>query len=257
MMTHYGVIGNARTDCCVNRTFVASLIELGYLQMDGIPNVRESSMPTEDDDPTRESDTTSALSSGQVTVTSVDTIEQIIAQRRSDLGRPIIVGVSGYCGSGKSTLVRGLVQAKDGMVRLRGDDFLDPSRSQRRSSDWNGVDRQRLMREVLIPFREQRRGMFRRFDWSTRSLGGPEPIPLTEVLLVDLIGLFHPEAMDCLDLSIWVDVPLEIACQRGLQRDAELGRNHLPLWRDVWVPNEIDFQRHFGPRERAEVLYVP
>lgn len=89
-----------------------------------------------------------------------------------------------------------------GMVRMRGDDFLDPSRSHRRSPDWDGVERVRLVEEVLIPFRNGSSGMFRRFDWGRRALGEPEPVPTGEVLVVDLVGLSHPETAGAMDLSI-------------------------------------------------------
>lgn len=186
----------------------------------------------------------------------VDLLTASIQRRRTECGRPITVGVSGYGGSGKSTLVRSLVESDPDMVRLRGDDFLDPSLSHHRSGDWKGVERERLAREVLFPFREQRPSNFCRFDWSRRALGAPEPIPVAEVLLVDLIGLFHPEALPALDLTIWVDVPLDIAHARGIRRDQALGRDHSRLWREVWVPNEIDFERNFAPRDQADVLYL-
>lgn len=187
----------------------------------------------------------------------VDRLIDLIEQERDECGRPIVVGVSGYAGSGKSTLVRDVVERRSDMVRLRGDDFLDPSRSHRRSPDWDGVERERLVQEVLAPFREQRAGVFRRFDWSRRVLGEPEPIPEAEVLIIDLIGLFHPDALASLDLTIWVDVPLEVARERGMARDRASGRDHERLWRDVWVPNEIDFERTFAPRDHADVLYSP
>jgi hypothetical protein len=141
-----------------------------------------------------------------------------------------------------------------GAYRLRGDDFLDPERSHKRSSDWDGVERLRLVEEVLVPVRERRRGSFRRYDWSARQLGELEPLPDVDILVVDLIGLLHPEALDALDLTVWCDVDLQTATQRGQARDAALGRNFEALWRDVWVPNEIDFERLFAPRTRAEVL---
>lgn len=187
-------------------------------------------------------------------LSDVSHLRQVISERRLERGRPIVVGVSGYAGSGKSTLVRDVVAGDSTMVRMRGDDFLDPSRSHRRSSDWDGVDRRRLVDEVLAPFREEREGRFRRYDWSRRELGEPEPVPAGEVLIVDLIGLFHPEALPALDLTVWMDVPLEIARGRGMRRDEELGRDHSRLWEEVWVPNEVDFDRHFSPRGAAEVL---
>lgn len=139
---------------------------------------------------------------------------------------------------------------------MRGDDFLDPVRSHHRSSDWDGVERERLATEVLVPFRERRASAFRRFDWTSRSLGAAEPVPAGDVLVVDLVGLFHPDILSVLDLTVWCDVDLATAQARGMQRDERLGRDHSALWTDVWVPNERDFEARFSPRERAEILFA-
>lgn len=181
-------------------------------------------------------------------------IRRIETQRQA-AGRPIIVGVSGYGGSGKSTLARRIAAQLPSAVRMRGDDFLDPARSHKRSVDWDGVERSRLVSEVLTPVREGRTSTFRRFDWSRMELGAPELVPAAEVLVVDLIGLFHPDALPAIDLTIWCDVDLETSAQRGMARDARLGRDHETLWREVWVPNERDFQERFSPRARADILY--
>ncbi len=166
-----------------------------------------------------------------------------------------MVGVSGFGGSGKSTLARRIVARLPGAVRMRGDDFLDPARSHQRSSDWAGVERSRLVSEVLTPIREGRTSQFRRYDWGRGELGNPEPLPDAEVLVVDLIGLFHPDALFAIDLAVWCDVDLETSTRQGMERDAELGRDNDALWRDIWVPNERDFDERFAPRARADVLF--
>lgn len=167
------------------------------------------------------------------------------------------MGVPGYEGSGKSTLVRENVEADSVMVRMRGDDFLDPSRSHRRSSSWDGVDRRRLVSEVLAPFREEREGTFRRYDWSRRELGEPESVPAKKVPVVDSISLFRPEeALPTLDLKIWLHVPLEGARERGMRRDDDLGRDHSRLREEVCVLNEMDFGRNHSPRESAEIQHL-
>jgi uridine kinase len=180
----------------------------------------------------------------------------LVRQAASERVDPLVVGISGYGGSGKSTLTRHLVDALPGSIRMRGDDFLDPKRSHVRSKDWDGVERVRLASEVLVPFRERRASVFRRYDWSRRALGAPEPVPTGDILIVDLVGLFHPDCLDALDVRVWCDVGLETATHRGMKRDAQLGRDHSRLWKDVWVPNEIDFAENFSPRAGAHALYT-
>jgi uridine kinase len=186
-----------------------------------------------------------------------DALIRLISARRATTSRPLVIGVSGYGGSGKSTLARTLAQALPGAARLRGDDFLDPVRSHRRSVDWDGVERQRLVSEVLAPLRSGQPGYFHRFDWSKGELREAEPIPRTDLLVVDLVGLFHPDALQQLDITVWCDVDLDTSARRGIARDNRLGRDHERLWREVWIPNERDFEKRFAPRERADLLYSP
>jgi len=159
-------------------------------------------------------------------------IRERIARQEDGL-RPFVVGVSGYGGSGKSTLARRLCDELADAYRVRGDDFLDPARSHRRSTDWDGVDRVRLVDEVLAPIRAQESTTFRRFDWSRRQLGEAEVLSGARVYVVDVIGLFHPEALPYLDVAVWCDVDLDTATERGIRRDRLLGRDHESLWREV------------------------
>ncbi|WP_313405307.1 hypothetical protein [Aeromicrobium sp.] len=178
----------------------------------------------------------------------------LVEQRRREAGRPIVVGVSGYGGSGKSTLARALVDSLPHAVRMRGDDFLDPVRVHRRSPDWDGVERDRLATEVLRPFRGGTPSWFRRYDWDLDRLMDPEPVPRADVMVLDLIGLFHPDLLPLLDLTVWSDVDLDTATERGMARDRAQGNDVDRRWTDVWVPNERDFEQRFAPRQVAEVL---
>lgn len=167
------------------------------------------------------------------------------------------MAISGYAGSGKSTLAKTLAATVEGCTRLRGDDFLDPTGSHRRSADWDGVERTRMRDEVLEPYRRGGPARFRPYDWTARALGPVTELPDTEVLLVDAIGILHPDLQGCFDLSIWVDVDLETAGQRGRQRDRSGGHDHDRLWTEVWQPNDRDFADRYDPKGRADVRYVP
>lgn len=186
-------------------------------------------------------------------MSSAEEIRDAVAARE---GR-VTVGISGFGGAGKTTLAVWLTEQLPDVVRVRGDDFLEPRRSHERSADWAGVERQRLRQEVLEPFRAGREVRFRPYDWSVGELGSPVVLPPGRVLVVDLIGLFHPEVLDALDLRVWVDVPLDVATRRGLERDARLRHLNEDVWRGVWLPNERDFAAAFDPRSAATHVLTP
>lgn len=181
----------------------------------------------------------------------VDAIEQL---RATSLR--LVVAITGFGGAGKSTLSRALVDAVPDSVRLRGDDFLDPERSHRRSSGWDGVERARMRTEVLEPFRSGDPVSFRPYDWDAGRLGPITVLPQASVLLVDAIGVLHPDLEGCFDLTVWVDVGLETAGRQGLERDRRNGHDHDRLWAEVWTPNDRDFAAEFNPRERADLLFT-
>jgi uridine kinase len=184
----------------------------------------------------------------------VDIVDEI-ERCRDVLGR-VAVGISGYAGAGKSVLARRLVDLVDDAVRLPGDDFLDPPRVHRRSADWDGVDRRGMRTEALEPFRAGRDVPLRPLDWSSGQLGEPAPLPHASVLIVDAVGIFHPELLPWFDLTVWVDTELEVAQSRGSARDRTAGRDHDRLWAEVWTPNDREFAQRFAPADQADLRYV-
>ena len=186
------------------------------------------------------------------------TFDEVLAAIRSlQSGSPrVVVGISGFGGSGKSTLARRLVTAAPGCFRIRGDDFIVPSLAGERSGEWSAVERRRLRREVIDPFRAGVPSTFQRYDWSTGALRAPEHLPDVGVLAVDAVGLFHPDLDGAIDLRVWVDLDLDVATQRGKARDRLAGNDHDRLWDEVWAPNERDFADRYRPRESADVRYV-
>jgi uridine kinase len=189
-------------------------------------------------------------------MSNVADILEAIDRLRDGLGR-VAVGISGYAGAGKSVLARQLADVVDDAVRLRGDDFLDPQRVHRRSSDWDGVERHRIRGEALEPFRAGTSVAVRPLDWSTGGHGAPTPLPQASVLILDAIGIFHPELLPWFDLTVWVDVDLEVAQAQGMARDRAAGHDHDTLWTDVWTPNDREFEQTFSARSLADIVYQP
>jgi uridine kinase len=153
------------------------------------------------------------------------------------LGHPTRVAVDGVTASGKSTLARELAQAVSELgqpvLHVSMDGFHHPrarrhrqGRESARGYYEDAYDVVALARELLEPLGPAGNRRYRTsvIDLATDS-ATEEPAraaPDDAVLVVDGTFLQRPEIRDLWDDRIWVDTPLPIARQRGVERDADL-----------------------------------
>jgi uridine kinase len=164
-----------------------------------------------------------------------------------------VVAVSGFGGSGKSTLASELGRWLGAPVV--GMDEFGTAEVFSRSCDWYGLDRGRLVRQVLRPLRdEQPLVTYDSCDdwgnWHTK----PVTIAVDGALVLEGIGLFHPDLQAFLDFRIWLDVDLGTATRQGMARELAAGRHPGGVWRDVWEPNEADFFAKYSPKATANLI---
>jgi uridine kinase len=166
---------------------------------------------------------------------AVARLAQWIADRR--LRHPMRVAIDGVTASGKSTLARELAAAVAELgrpvIHVSMDGFHHPRarrhRQGRESASGyyeDAYDLAALARELLEPLGP---GGDRQYRTSVIDLAADiataEPVrsaPEHAVLLVDGTFLQRPEIRDLWDERVWVDTPLQIARQRGVDRDADL-----------------------------------
>jgi uridine kinase len=164
-----------------------------------------------------------------------------------------VVAVSGFGGSGKSTLASELARRLGAPVI--GIDEFGTAEVFSRSSDWYGLDRERLVSQVLRPLRDgQQLVTYDSCDdwenWHTK----PVTVAACGVLVLEGIGLFHPDLREFLNFRIWLDVDLGTATRQGMARELGAGRDPGGVWRDVWEPNEADFFDRYSPKATADLI---
>jgi len=169
-------------------------------------------------------------------------------------GGVVIVGISGFGGSGKSTLAAALANVLKAPT-VSTDEFtteavLYPS------DDWNGIDRARLVRQILVPLRQGARRITydSSGDWEAWTTV-PKTLDLAgNHFIVEGVGLFHPDVLPFLDLTVWIDIDPAASTRRGLARDAQAGQDDRSIWNDVWAPNDLRFAEVFDPKAHADVV---
>lgn len=166
----------------------------------------------------------------------------------------VIVGISGFGGSGKSTLAGALADVLKAPT-VSTDEFATEA-VMRPSDDWNGIDRARLVRQIILPLRQGERRITydSSGDWKAWTTE-PKTFELAgNHFIVEGVGLFHPTVLPLLDLTVWIDIDPGESTRRGLARDARAGQDDRSIWNDVWAPNDLRFAEVFDPKAHAHVV---
>lgn len=173
------------------------------------------------------------------------------------LPKPTLIGISGFGGSGKSTIAQQLAQALAAPV-ISVDSFQKKGAFNTNFTLWEIMDFSRLEKEVLIPFSRGECAIhYGHFDAKEEVISETREVQNNGLLIVEGVGLFRPELANYFAYKIWIDCPIEEAAARGKKRDREeYGNPTDELWDGVWRDNDREYFETFKPAESAD-LVVP
>lgn len=165
---------------------------------------------------------------------------------RLSAGGRLLVGIDGFGGSGKSTLAEAIAAQLASATVVPIDDFIVKEHVD--DDTWElAWDRDRLIAEVLDPFRVGAPIAYRRLLWDQNALSDPIALGEADILIIEGITALHPDLAERYDYRVWVDAPLEIASARGRVRDA--GNENATRW-DRWALND----RHYFDTYRPDLI---
>ena len=181
------------------------------------------------------------------------TIEQIATniQQRGGETVPMLIGMEGYGGSGKTTLAQKLAALLGDACVIGMDDFIVQDKLAEPSWDGGAFDRDRLERQVLQPAGRGQPIAYQRLDWATNTLSNPITIPSVTYVIVEGISAYHPSIERYYDFKIWVNTSLATARARGQARD---GSSVNAAYWDLWARNDIAYQKQYHPERRADFV---
>ena len=164
-----------------------------------------------------------------------------------------IVAIEGGSACGKTTLAR-LLEEIYGCTVFHADDFfLRPEqRTPERFAQIGGnLDRERLLEEVLMPLREGKEVVYRRFDCSAQTLEPPilvTPKPLT---VVEGAYSMHPELASYYDLSAFLEIDPDYQRERIQRRNSpQLAARFFA----EWIPLEQIYFEKTNAASRCDLV---
>ncbi|QQR84044.1 AAA family ATPase [Candidatus Peregrinibacteria bacterium] len=179
---------------------------------------------------------------------AIKTLEEKI----SKLQKPVLIGISGFGGSGKSTFALSLGEKLKAPVV--GVDSFAKHDIHKDYEFWEIIDYNRLSTEVIQPFLSDNHVIkYSNQDWKENNK--ETEIKHNGILIIEGIGLFRPELMKHFSLTIWIDCPIEEATSRGKRRNKEQhNTNHDEYWDGIWQKNDLQCFESFSPKESADFI---
>ncbi len=185
----------------------------------------------------------------------MDGLSRVLEDIRGKLARPVMVGIEGQSGSGKSFLAAQLSEALSCPV-IHGDDFYRVMGEEERMAltPEQGYalyfDRQRLRTEVLIPVKAGRAVQFQRYNWKDScGLDGWVNVAPAPVVIVEGVYMGRPQLRPFFDVLIYVNTP-EVERRQRLQ--ARTWDD--PAWVARWDAAEQWYRNHHAPERQVHFV---
>lgn len=154
---------------------------------------------------------------------------------RYSSSRPLIIGIDGRSGSGKTVLSKVLVDnlsAQHTVTVLRMEDLYP---------GWNGLHAgmEIFSHDVLPKLASGEPATYQTWDWHSDAsteggIGAIVTTQPTEVIICEGVGVGARANRELLDVLIWLRVPDQVRYDRAMDRD---GASYLEQW-DNWAAQE-------------------
>lgn len=179
---------------------------------------------------------------------------ELILERIRGLDHPLVT-IDGPCASGKTTLAGELAETLGASV-IHTDDFVIPhtrKTPEQLSLPGGNCDEERLLAEVLRPWKAGGPVRYRRYDFRNDRLREEEGIsPDRRILILEGSYSNMPGIRKLADVRIFTDIPPEVREQRLQKRESA---ESLKRFHALWIPLENAYFEAFGLPDPECILW--
>jgi uridine kinase len=163
-----------------------------------------------------------------------------------------IIMISGFGGSGKSTLSEQINQTLQGIV-ITVDDFYTEQESYHQ---WDNYDFDKLIQDVILPYIKGEDLKYQAYNWGNQEEELLREYTHKEYLIIEGVGLFKEDILQYGDYSIWIDCDIETAVSSGKKRDKELYHVDFDyMWDTIWKQNDLECFDLTKPLLKADYIF--
>ena len=164
-----------------------------------------------------------------------------------------VIGIDGYCASGKTTLANFIAEKTDAQI-IHMDDFFLPfdMRTQERLSQTGGnIHYERFNAEVVSGLKNGAEFVYRAFSCRYGDFIGTKTVSPDKPVIIEGSYAFHPEIKAAYDLKIFMKADYETRLERILRRN---GADALEVFKSKWIPLENRYFDEFNIKEKSDII---
>lgn len=178
----------------------------------------------------------------------LDVIERMISNKPN-----AVIGIDGYCASGKTTLAIQLARDFNAQIIHMDDFFLPPEmRTEERLSETGGnVHYERFNDEVVSGLKKGYGFVYRAFSCKHGSFAENKTILPNEPVIIEGSYAFHPKINLDYDLKLFLKADYETRLERILKRN---GPDALEVFKAKWIPLENRYFDEFGIETKSDII---
>lgn len=164
----------------------------------------------------------------------------------------VIIAIDGPSGAGKSTFAEHLSILFKGNI-IHVDDFflqLHQRTQERLDTPGGNFDRERLLKEVILPAKNKSDFSYRPYDCKKGELLTPVNIQDKPITFIEGVYSCHPELWDYYDYRIFIKIDKETQLKRLEERNPKL----LERFISEWIPLEDKYFSTFNIPNKCDLI---
>lgn len=167
-------------------------------------------------------------------------------------GKHVLVAIEGGSASGKTTLSELISKVYDCNVFHVDDFFLRPEqRTPERLAEAGGnFDRERFIKDVLIPLSKGSTVMYEKYDCSSQNLLPATPYACKKLNIIEGAYSMHPDMSHLYNLSVFLDIDKNTQKERITRRNAPFLQEK---FFNEWIPMEDLYFNTFNIPEKCNI----